>query len=73
MYEILYYLNIINIEREIKAMLVYFTIISNDFLSNNQHLKYSRFFKTYKQSKQESAVTKLFSENVFLIINPLNF
>lgn len=59
----LFYLNIKNIQKERKTMLVYFSIISNDFVSNN-HLYLMD--KEQKNSNRDSAGTKLFLEkNIF--------
>lgn len=61
--ESLFYLNIKNIQKERKTMLVYFSIISNDFVSNN-HLYLMD--KEQKNSNRDSAGTKLFLEkNIF--------
>lgn len=59
----LFYLNIKNIQKERKTMLVYFSIISNDFVSNS-HLYLMD--KEQKNSNRDSAGTKLFLEkNIF--------
>lgn len=61
--ESLFYLNIKNIQKERKTMLVHFSIISNDFVSNN-HLYLMD--KEQKNSNRDSAGTKLFLEkNIF--------
>lgn len=61
--ESLFYLNIKNIQKERKTMLVYFSIISNDFVSND-HVYLME--KEQKNSNQDSAGTKLFLEkNIF--------
>lgn len=61
--ENLFYLNIKNIQKERKTMLVYFSIISNDFVSNDH---FYLMEKEQKNSNQDSAGTKLFLEkNIF--------
>lgn len=61
--ENLFYLNIKNIQKERKTMLVYFSIISNDFVSNDHFYLVE---KEQKNSNQDSAGTKLFLEkNIF--------
>ena len=64
--ESLFYLNIKNIQKERKTMLVYFSIISNDFLSLittiSKMATLSNGKRTEKQN-QDSSGTKLFLEN----------
>ena len=68
--EILFYLNIKNILKEIKTVLVYFSITSNDFLSLITTISNMTTFpnrgKKKKNNNQDSAGRKLILENTFL-------